>query len=71
MHLSGVDIREGVLEMYSVYGVEVEAGLKTQESGVALRVLIGQIPLFHDLRYAFGKDIVFYAVRKEGNLCRD
>ena len=71
MQLLGIDEREGVLEVHLMDGMEVEACLEAQKSGIALGVLIGEIAFFHDGIDALGEDVVLDAVGKECGLERD
>ena len=57
--------------MDPMHRVHIKACLKTQESSIALHVLIGEESFFHHLIDAFGEDIVFDAIGEDCHLCRD
>ncbi len=71
MQLLGINKREGVFEVDAVDGMEVDSCFETQQSGVALSVLIGTQPFLHHQVDALGEDVVLDVVGKESHLCRN
>ena len=65
VQLARVGIGEGVLEMQRVDGVHVDAGLEAQQTGVTLRVGVGQITRNHLLGQPVHEDVVVDAVAEQ------
>ena len=68
---SRIDIREGVGQVQRVDGVDIDAGLETQQSGVALGVGVGLVVGVGRHQVALQVDVVVDAVGKQRHLGTD
>lgn len=76
MQLNRVDIREGVAEVQTLYRVDVDACLTTQNAGVARSKLIGWRVVDEDrlivlICQLLAIDVMVDAIGKQRELCRN